>query len=363
MDTLRDRLEDLADEAPTGGAPAAELWARGRRGHRRRAAALAATLLVVVGTVGTVVGVRLVNGDGEGDGDRSSLASAGELGFTLPIEYPVGKDLPDLGDSPGPLAAVWLAPREPYTLDDDDAGRAPEAVGLVAATGTFGTLPIELSPMMYEAPDARFALSPDGRRIAYYVPTAVPGSGGDETRAELVYRDLVSGDEYSPAFEFEVRGGATWVDATHLVGHVAGGTSADGWIWEPGTTPKLVDSYPYLEGAEDYPPVRIIGGDPPWSCRSPTISDRPDRSDASVLCDVVGFIGPGILLGHRTPDAPSAPDDLNRPVVALNIGDGADFPFEDPALRRVVVSSGAPHPVAFATDLIAAALAAGGGAS
>ena len=58
METLRDRLAELADDAPTAGAPAAELWARGKRAHRLRAAALAATLLVV-GAVGTGVGLRL----------------------------------------------------------------------------------------------------------------------------------------------------------------------------------------------------------------------------------------------------------------------------------------------------------------
>src|SRR4051794_37588122 len=124
MDTLHDRLAELADEAPTGGAPAAELWARGKRVHRLRAAVLAATLLAV-GTVGAGIGVRLA--DGEGDGNRSTLAPS-TVGFVLPIEYPVRGELPDLGDTPGPLAAIWLSPRA--------GGGVPEAVGLVAATGT-----------------------------------------------------------------------------------------------------------------------------------------------------------------------------------------------------------------------------------
>ena len=62
MDTLHDRLADLAEDAPTGGAPAAELWARGKRAHRLRVAGLAAALLVV-GAVGTGIGVRLADGD------------------------------------------------------------------------------------------------------------------------------------------------------------------------------------------------------------------------------------------------------------------------------------------------------------
>ena len=61
MDTLHERLARLADDAPTGGAPAAELWARGKRGHRLRVAAVAATLLVV-GVIGTGIGVRLTHG-------------------------------------------------------------------------------------------------------------------------------------------------------------------------------------------------------------------------------------------------------------------------------------------------------------
>ena len=180
MDTLRDRLADLADDAPTGGAPAAELWARGKRAHRLRATALAATL-VVVGAVGTGIGVRL----NDGDGHRSDLEPAKTVGITLPIEYPLGEELPDLGNTPGPLAAIWMAPRR--------GGGAPEAVGLVAETGTFGTLPIHVS-RIYTARYSYFALSPDGRKIAYNTP-------GEE----LVARDLVSGDSYSPAFDFAIR--------------------------------------------------------------------------------------------------------------------------------------------------------------
>ena len=357
MDTLRDRLAELADDAPTSGAPPAELWAHGQRAHRLRATvALVSTVLVVV-AVGAGLGVGLP------DTKPSVLLVPGNRGgITLPIEYPVGQELPDLGDTPGPLAGVWLAPREAYSLDDDDAGRAPEAVGLLAETGTFGTLPIDLSPTIYEAPDAHFALSPDGRRIAYYIPTEGAGTAGGETRAELVVRDLVSGDEYSPAFEFEVRGGATWVDATRLVGHVAAGNDEDGWVWdarEPRTAPKLVNPYPYLEGpAGTDRPVEVLGGDPPWSCEAPTIRDGTGRSGASVVCDVLAVIGSEILLGHQNFGAVDDPNDLNRAVVALDMSDDVNFPFDEPDLVRVVVTAGAPYPVTFATDLITEALEA-----
>jgi hypothetical protein len=353
MDTLRDRLAELADDAPTGGAPAAELWVRGKRAHRLRAAALAATLLVV-GVVGTGIGVRLADGDRSGPAPAETVDTIG-----LPIEYPVGADLPDLGDTPGALAAIWMVPRV--------GGGAPEAVGLVAETGTFGTLPIDLRPDDPEVPeDVEVALSADGRRLAYPSPTS---------DVSVIVHDLVSGESYSPAIES--RRGYTWVDATHLLGHVAGGSDGDGWVWEPGTAAKLVDWYAVTYGDTD---LSVPGnGSGPRQCSgsgaSPIVqNDRirqqygegTGRFDVPVLCDVLGITPSGILLGHwnsdRLPGDWNDPDDGNGTVVALDIN-GADPPFENPALRRVVATAGAPDRVSFATDLIGAALDADGGAS
>ena len=67
-----------------------------------------------------------------------------------------------------------------------------------------------------------------------------------------------------------------------------------------------------------------------------------------VLCDVVGVIGSEIALTH----------DGDGAVVALDVRG-----VEDPALRHVVATAGAPLRVTFATDLIGAALDADGGAS
>jgi hypothetical protein len=350
MDTLHDRLAELADDAPTGGAQPAELWARGKRAHRLRSAGLAAALLVV-GAVGTDIGVHLA------DGDRSGPAPAGTVGIALPIEYPAGDKLPDLGDTPGPLAAIWLDPRA-----GSGAG-APEAVGLVAESGTFGTLPIDLPDDDPEGPDyMTVALSPDGRRMAYPSPTG-----------ELIVHDLVTGDNYSPAIE--TRAGFTWIDATHLFGHVAGGSDADGWVWEPGTAPTLVDFYTVTYGETDLS-VPVQGGGP-GSCAPPTVQNVQIRElnggadwagafDVPVLCDVLGITSSEILLGHwnsgRSPGDWNDPNDGNTTVVALDIH-GADPSFEDPSLRHVVVTAGAPERVTLASDLIGEALDATGGAS
>ena len=336
MDTLHDRLSDLADDAPTGGAPAAELWTRGKRAHRLRAGALAVTLLVV-GAVGTGIGIRLADSAGNRS-DPAPAPAPAPVVVALPIEYPVGQELPDLGDTPGPLAAIWLVPGV--------GGGAPEVVGLVAETGTFGTLPIDVwSKMYFEDPDAYFALSPDGRRIAYHTPAE-----------ELVVRDLVSGQSYSPRFKIKPRPEAeyTWVDATHLVGHDVRGGEADGWVWEPGTEAKVVNlltypGSPYLWGNAGKDPWFLILPHDEDARECLSLRDLGAGKTIPVLCDVVGVIGSEIALTH----------DGDRAVVALDVRG-----VEDPALRQVVATARAPLRVTFATDLIGAALdGAVGGAS
>ena len=355
MDTLRDLLVDLADDAPTGGAPPAELWARGKRAQRRQLVALAAAAMVV-GTVGTGIGLRL------GDRDRPDLAPATTVAFTLPIHYPAGAALPELGDSPGPLAAVWLVPRE--------GGGSPEAVGLVARTGKFGKLPIPLSHDDPEAPEnVRVALSPDGRRIAY---TFQPGA--QDVVLRPVVRDLVSGQTYTSAFGFGTRVGALWVDNTHLYGLVAGGSDGDGWLWEPGKAPTRVNPYRVPYNGSDVavaswpalgPPTNY--SDDPKSCSTLNVYDaktlNSPPADVPGLCNLLGVIGSDTLLGHRR-------DRTNGEVTVVAEEFDAATPFcrpmmrcelpVDDAHRRLVVASGAPERVTFASALIGQALRTGG---
>jgi hypothetical protein len=372
MDTLHERLAELADDAPTGGAPPAELWARGKRAQRLRAAAVAVTVLVV-GAVGTGVGMRLA----DGGGDDSVPEPAGPVDVSLPIEYPAGRALPDLGDAPGALAAIWVAPRA--------GGGAPEVVGLIAETETFGTLPIDVSGDEYAAADPGVVLSPDGRRIAYVT-----------SKDELVVHELVSGEKESPTIENRQLAPFAWVDATHLVGHASmpngGWTDTGGWVWEPGTAAKLVDlgaypGQPYLGYGSPYAGQDLmILPRGPRSCESPQLleasTEEPNRTrfEVPVLCDVLGVVGSQILLGHWNTEhfagESNDPKYANGTVVALDIegadrpyldpalrGPDADHAFEDPARRHLVVRAGAPHRVTFATDVIAESLGADGGAS
>ena len=363
MNDLETRIRDTF-RGHEGEAPAFDPTdARGVAGRTRRrqvlnVAAAGIGALAVVAALTSGVGGLL-----RADHVPADPRTPDAIGFALPIAYPVGEELPDLGDAPGPLAAVWMVPR--------GAGTAPEAVGLVAETGVFGTLPIDVfhdnasirsntrgwAPGDSEPSDqVRISLSADGRRLAYFSPTG-----------ELIVLDLVSGESVSPlsGSEIETRTGADWVDATHLFGYVAGGSDADGWVWEPGAAPKLVDHYAYAEGFDLWFSSGGGSGPLPWpdegSCTSPTLLDSTgDYGEHTPgwgytlhvpeLCDVLGIIDSRIMLGHW-----NDPDDGNGTVVALD-AQGADSSFEDPSLRRVVASAGAPLRVAFAADLIGEAL-------
>ena len=377
---IRDAFNDREGDAPTfDPSDARHVAGRTRRRQILNAAGAGIGALAVVIAITTGLG-GLLRAD-RVPADRPPPAPTGTVGIALPIEYPVGEKLPDLGDAPGPLAAVWMVPR--------GAGAAPEAVGLVAETGMFGTLPIDVfydnasrrtntqgwAPGDPEPPDqVRISLSPDGRRLAYFSP-----------KSELVVHDLVSGESFSPLSESEIetRIGIAWVDATHLFGLVADGSDADAWVWAPGTAPKLVDTYAFAEGFDLWWAYSGGAGSGPLpspdetECTSPSLLDSTGDYgrytpgwgyilEVPELCDVLGIIDSQILIGHWNSDRMLGdwkdPNDGNGTVVALDIH-GVGSSIEDPSLRRVVASAGAPLRVAFAADLIGEALDAVGDAS
>lgn len=347
MDSLQDRLAELADKVPSGGPHPAELWSRGKRTHRRRIGALVAAVLVLVGTMGAGVGVGL-----SGDGQRRSgpaPATVPRDGFALPIEFPVGRELPQLGEAPGPLAAVWLAPTA--------SGEASEAIGLVAESGVFGTLPIVAYYPAFA--DAGAALSPDGRRLAY-----------QDSTGELVVRDLVSGDSYSSGPGLDIQPRYFWINSTMLVGRVVGERDRDGWVWQPDRALRLIDERTYEFPTSDEvwfgrphvagPGTRdwwvAVPGGGPASCTAPMMGNWGERFEIPELCDILGFLPFDVLLGHQNSEYPadSANQDAQSDgtVVALDHGQ-----------VQVVVVPGAPDRVAFARDLIAEALMPGDGRS
>jgi hypothetical protein len=228
----------------------------------------------------------------------------------------------------------------------------PEVVALVAKTGAFGRLSLDLprdnSKVTGEVTGWDVALSTDGRRVAYLSPTR-----------ELVVHDLVSGDDVRPAIQ--TRPGFAWVDATRLFGHDGKrGGDADAWVWRPGTAPRLVDYYTFVAQFALVPPEPAFER---WDCSTPTTvadttgklgTENPQGGsefDVPELCNVLGIIGTHTLLGY----------DRSEQVIALDVHHGP--PFSDPALLHLVVLQGAPERATFATDLIGQALTAQGGAS
>ncbi|MGA8852169.1 MAG: hypothetical protein WB508_10675 [Aeromicrobium sp.] len=302
----------------------------------------------------------------------------------LPIEYPAGKDLPDLGKAPGPLAAIW------WTSPAGD--EAVEAVGLVAETGKFGTLPIDVV-RGWDGDGPGFVLSPDGRMIAYSSPDKV------------VIHDLASGRKEFPTIKTsDALVPYGWIDGNHLYGIASlpnpsgnpdegGWWDSYGWAWEPGEGAKLVNlgefpGHPHLGYGRPYAGTGLtIAGSGDGSCADALVlrevsTDGPDGEPflVPVLCDVLGVVGSEILLGHwnseQSAGESSDPRYADGTLVALDLrgadlpfvdpalrGPDADQAFNDPALRRVVVTAGAPHLVSFATDLIGEALEADRGAS
>jgi hypothetical protein len=222
---LHDRLADLAGVAPTPHVSAADLWARGGRYRRRRravsAVVAAACVVLVALSVGTAIRaaapVEVQPADTDG---RTVLPHR----FFSPSPWLPGT----AGTGPvGPLIAVIPAERKTWTETEDGI------VGVSAITQQYAFL---------DLPDALaglgVALSPDGRRVGYWLTGPVEGHpntmqlGGsavgyavfDTVTGEVLWRE-----------RFETAHGLApdemvWADDNTLVlefGHWAGGDGDD----------------------------------------------------------------------------------------------------------------------------------------
>jgi hypothetical protein len=171
--SLHDRLADLATDAPPGG-PAPDLWARGRRYHRRRRAGtalIAGLAVVLLGVLGTTSWQR----------SSGEPVPAGPTdGLRLPDRfYDPSGHLPGTDDEGpiGPLVAVVGGERA------DWRGRDTMAIaGVSGTTGEYRYLDIP-DRMTPESP----VQSADGRWLAYWYGV------GERVEGVAVY-DTVSGE-------------------------------------------------------------------------------------------------------------------------------------------------------------------------
>ncbi len=153
---LRDRLHDLADEAPRGALSATDVWHSGvRRQRLRRASAVLGAAAVVAAVAG--VGA-LVTGDPT---DVPPAQAPAVRGIPRVIEEPDPWSEPT--DRPGPLAAVSAAVhREPHGLTDDRSRMLLYGVSSVDGVSRF----LDLGVGVDNLDPSWVALSPDGTLLA-----------------------------------------------------------------------------------------------------------------------------------------------------------------------------------------------------
>lgn len=257
MTTLHDRLADAADAAPRG-VPDPDLWDRGRRLHRRRRAGTvgiaAATCLMLVALGGVSWWESRPTIEPAAPGTSPALPTQiHEPSAWLPGTAETGP--------PGRLAALVGADRGGWF------GSRPGVVGISAETGEYGFLDL---PDDFAAEgtsswtDTEWALSPDGRRVAYWVTgdtTGLPPEGTTASVAGVAVYDTVSGEveKYLMATEHGLHGvPLLWVDDALLLfglGQHRGGKgdpdmdqlsrdASDIFLWEPGVD----DPQPVVDG-------------------------------------------------------------------------------------------------------------------
>ncbi|MFD7075864.1 hypothetical protein ACFV9G_16770 [Nocardioides sp. NPDC059952] len=207
---LTDLLEELARDAPTGGAPPGQLWRRGRRIARTQRigtvaiAAVACLLLIALGSVTWQ--------------QRADVAPATDTGtgtylpsrFHEPSPHLPGTD--SVGPL-GPLIATFDAPRKGWF------GTGDGLVGVSAETGAYAFLDLPHAATAYLG---EAELSPDGRHVAYWttgkVADPIPALVDGTINGYAVY-DTTTGDvvTQTPSTEHGIGHGAfVWFDPTHL---------------------------------------------------------------------------------------------------------------------------------------------------
>lgn len=201
---LPERLRDLAEEAP-GPLTAGDLW---REGHRRHRRSIAATMSVV----GCLVAMAAAVGIGgwrstQPDTSSPPATDSGPMGVPAQIFNP-SPWLPTTR-APGRLVALSSSNREHFPFGSDRSA----VVGVAAGSQTYRFLDLP-----GQSPDATDVyLSPDGRRLAYWINGAPDGASriGDDSLLGVAVLDLMNGRVERHVFHTEhglATASLTWVD-------------------------------------------------------------------------------------------------------------------------------------------------------
>lgn len=322
MTTLHDRLAELADDAPPG-TPAADLWVRGRRYHRLRFAGTVAVVAAASVAIALVVGVSWQRSAAPVPQPAGSPAGLPDYVWQ-PSEWLPGTD----EEGPlGQLAAVVPGTHGSWT------GTTFGLFGISATTGEYRYLDLP------DFPDQGWALSPDGRHVAYWTvgETSSAPNGDDPVTGFAVY-DATTGetDRREIATEHGLSAETlAWADDERLVlgfgqwhdGGDGGGLAIDNWLWSwtlGADAPARVDTGPddttYASVAGDGKLVVDAGGgfglidlDDPGELTRIRLSVEDNVASYPVV-DATGAQLAGIW-GGSNPDRASVPNKVKTGMV------------------------------------------------
>lgn len=330
MTTLRDRLSDLADQAPSATPPGA-LWSTGQRIHRRRRAG---TAVIVVAAVALLVGL----GGLSVWSTRVDVQPAGvetELGLPDQI-YTADPHLAGTDDTGpiGPLVAVVPMVREAWVGDSSHGLLA------ISATGRYAFLDLPDRADFTEF-DTRPAVSADGRYVAYWRagrPSGSPGvQEGDSITGVAVY-DSVTGEvvEHDVSTEHGLQpdellwtGSYLWFDVWQLSAPRDDGFGADRvatLAWDP-VSDDLVedDGQRSIDGASAVQDLLVTVDE-----RGDVLGASPVGETASWgrIADLPAFMSPLFVSPDRTQAAAQKSRNSDRdnrgPILAGRLGASAD---------------------------------------
>ncbi|WP_323791065.1 hypothetical protein [Nocardioides sp.] len=193
MTTLKQRLDQLAEDAPDGSAsqtPEGDLWRRGKRLQRRQGvvtASFVAALVIGIGALSSLVMDARSYSVPVADNDT-------EVALGLPSRLYVPSPWTPSTDETGPIGPL-VALVSAYRRATTWGGEAQAFAG-VSAAGGYAFLTLE-DLADTEQPETPVAPSPDGRWLAYYLTGATASdpyvSEGDPVVGVALY-DSVTGE-------------------------------------------------------------------------------------------------------------------------------------------------------------------------